>query len=350
MKLLEIIQDIQLNEQLSRFLTKTLPSLGHTFEHNFFTELRRIIGKDLTTISPKEMSAAFKLPQMAGYRKQIADKLMETEFDVVDNILNKYNLSIPQQSINAGKELASTLDIDPAFLKDVKQSYLAKKGAGGTSQSAAAQTAGGAAQTAGGAAQPVVNAGGVISRNLDSNELIDFIVTNSQNFPILIGKDGKPIKQVMDQMPSYVKQFADRPIDEVRNEVIPLLDDLAKRITENKTIASEKKMAILKTIGSLKLGVRSTVRGIGVVLFSAILGDFIYKTYLGTKSTGNIAAGASSGALETGKDVYTGGKNFYNKATEQPQQQQQQQQPAQQKPAIPGASPTKTKKGWASNL
>ncbi len=146
MKIIELLEEMkkdniqknQLNEQaaFSRFLSKTLPALGQTFEHNFFTELRNILRKDLTTVSPKEMAAAFKAPQMAAFRRQIADKLMETEFNTVDNILRKYNLSVPQESINAGKELATTLEIDPAFLKDVKASWAAKKGAGTTATTA----------------------------------------------------------------------------------------------------------------------------------------------------------------------------------------------------------------------
>jgi len=197
------VQKVQLDEQaaFSRFLSKVLPALGQTFEHNFFTELRTILKKDLTTVTPKEMAMAFKLPQMAGFRKQVADQLMKTEFETVDNILRKYNLSVPQESINAGKELASVLEIDPAFLKDVKASWAAKKAAGGASDVAGA---------AGAAAQNIVTVTPqVIANTINPQQLRAIILDVAKPYNKFINKsildkllfsDGTTIKRIMGEV------------------------------------------------------------------------------------------------------------------------------------------------------
>lgn len=234
------VQQKQLDEQaaFSRFLSKTLPALGQTFEHNFFTELRNILKKDLTTITPKELSMAFKLPQMAGFRRQITDKLMETEFATVDNILKKYNLSVPQESINAGKELASTLDIDPAFLKDVKASWVAKKGAGTTATTAGQTTA---ATTAG---QVAVQVAGVTEKeitNLINGKIrLHFSDIEPKKWYSFMTRYGKEMKN---EMTIATKNMANANTYE---EVAKVLDDIVLKMSNLKQSSAATKLGTAK--------------------------------------------------------------------------------------------------------
>lgn len=251
MKLIDLLNEIenadiqksQLDEQaaFSRFLSKTLPALGQTFEHNFFTELRNILRKDLTTVSPKEMAAAFKAPQMAAFRRQIADKLMETEFGTVDNILRKYNLSVPQESINAGKELASALDIDPAFLKDVKASWAAKKGAGTTATTAGQTTATTAGQAATAAATQVAGITEKEIANLINGKIrLYFNDIEPRKWYSFITRYGKDMRN---EMKIATKNMADA---KTYDDVAKVLDDIVMKMSSLKQSTAATKLGSAK--------------------------------------------------------------------------------------------------------
>lgn len=251
MKITELLEEIkkdniqksQLNEQaaFSRFLSKTLPALGQTFEHNFFTELRNILRKDLTTVSPKEMAAAFKAPQMAAFRRQIADKLMETEFDTVDNILRKYNLSVPQESINAGKELATTLEIDPAFLKDVRASWAAKKGAGTTATTAGQTTATTAGQTTAAVAGQVAGISEKEISNLINGKIrLYFKDIEPKKWYSFMTRYGKEMKN---EMTVATKNMANA---HTYDDVAKVLDDIITKMSSLKQSTAATKLSSAK--------------------------------------------------------------------------------------------------------
>jgi hypothetical protein len=110
--------------------------LAPSVEARFITGIETRLGKKIASATDAEVTTALKHTSMASVRMEIAEAIYLVEKNSIDNILSKYNMSVPGEASRAYSEL-SAKGYNSAILKDIKNVYNAGKTSGGAGGSSA---------------------------------------------------------------------------------------------------------------------------------------------------------------------------------------------------------------------
>lgn len=273
--------------------------LAPSVESRFITGIETRLGKKIASATDTEVTTALKHTSMASVRMEIAEAIYLVEKNSIDNILSKYNMSVPGEASRAYSEL-SAKGYNSAILKDIKNVY----NAGKTSGAAGGSSAGGKVTTT--AANIAIDVEGYITKyfpNITSDKNVYNSLVNDIK-PNLLNKDTKgQIDFITNKCTSLEKQIGDS------------LQNLTDMDKKESVEAMKKSLSVIQSIkkGLKKYGPVSFSRTDKVNWWSTIprsLGfiaatDILVGGYVESRKTGeNLADTMFKRAGERGSYVF----------------------------------------------
>jgi hypothetical protein len=101
-------------------------NMAPSFEARFITGIETKLGKQITNATDTEITTALRSAEMAVIRREIAEAVYLAKKNIIDGVLDKYNMTLANEASAAYTEL-SAKGFNNAILKDIKNVYKASK-------------------------------------------------------------------------------------------------------------------------------------------------------------------------------------------------------------------------------
>jgi hypothetical protein len=104
------------------------------FKHHFDSKdessldkkIEQVLGKKISEASDDEIEAAFKSPEMALVRKEIAKEIYSEKKEMIDGVFAKYDMRVLEDAVKAYNELQlPPIEINRNILKEVVKEWKA---------------------------------------------------------------------------------------------------------------------------------------------------------------------------------------------------------------------------------
>lgn len=104
------------------------------FKHHFDSKdessldkkFEQVLGKKISEASDDEIEAAFKSPEMALVRKEIAKEIYSEKKEMIDGVFAKYDMRVLEDAVKAYNELQlPPIEINRNILKEIRKEWKA---------------------------------------------------------------------------------------------------------------------------------------------------------------------------------------------------------------------------------